>query len=76
MFSIGVITYSIISGRFPFSGKDKLDRYNNISNKVINFKYPKFPKVSEQCKEFIMALLEVDPDKRLTSNLALKHPWI
>lgn len=26
MFAIGVITYIIISGRFPFIGKDKKDR--------------------------------------------------
>jgi len=32
--------------------------------------------VSERAKDFILALLQVDPDARLTPKQALRHPWL
>lgn len=32
--------------------------------------------VSFRAKEFILALLKVDPDNRLTAEQALRHPWL
>ncbi|KAK7878244.1 hypothetical protein WMY93_031153 [Mugilogobius chulae] len=37
--------------------------------------YP-WPSVSHQAKDFISALLCVDPSSRLTADQALQHPWV
>lgn len=32
--------------------------------------------VSQKAKDFVSALLEVDPNVRLTTEQALRHPWL
>jgi calcium-dependent protein kinase len=32
--------------------------------------------VSQIGKDFVQSLLQVDPDRRLTAEQALRHPWI
>jgi serine/threonine protein kinase len=72
MWSLGVIMYVMLSGRFPFEGK-------NVEHDIIEeaHSFPKgiWDKFSPQCKYFIDKLLEKDPSKRLTANEAFKHPW-
>lgn len=64
--------YVMLSGRFPFEGK-------NVEHDIIEeaHSFPKgiWDKFSPQCKYFIDKLLEKDPSKRLTANEAFKHPW-
>lgn len=32
--------------------------------------------VTQRAKDFLLALLKVDPDTRLTAEQALRHPWL
>ena len=34
-----------------------------------------WPEVSDQAKEVVRGLLEVNPDRRMTARQALDHPW-
>nr|XP_020441271.1 death-associated protein kinase 2-like [Monopterus albus] len=76
MWSIGVITYILLSGASPFLGETKQDTLKNIS--AINYEFDDefFCHTSELAKKFISHLLEKDKRKRLTIQDALKHPWI
>ena len=40
IWSVGVITYILLSGRPPFSGKSKPEIFNSIKNKELDFKHP------------------------------------
>ncbi|XP_049574019.1 death-associated protein kinase 2a isoform X1 [Syngnathus scovelli] len=84
MWSIGVITYILLSGASPFLGETKQDTLKNIS--AINYEFDEefFCNTSELAKNFISHLLERDKKKlyffhsrkRLTIQNALSHPWI
>lgn len=39
------------------------------------FVEPYFDEVSSQAKDLIRKMLVVDPDKRLSAQAVLKHPW-
>lgn len=76
MWSIGVITYILLSGASPFLGETKQDTLRNIL--AINYEFDEefFCHTSELAKKFISQLLEKDTKKRLTIQDALNHPWI
>nr|XP_046252888.1 death-associated protein kinase 2a isoform X2 [Scatophagus argus] len=76
MWSIGVITYILLSGASPFLGETKKDTLRNIS--TINYEFDEefFCHTSELAKRFISQLLEKDKRRRLTIQDALNHPWI
>ncbi|XP_040057297.2 death-associated protein kinase 2a isoform X1 [Gasterosteus aculeatus] len=76
MWSIGVITYILLSGASPFLGETKQDTLGNIS--AVNYEFDEefFGHTSAPAKKFISQLLEEDKKKRLTIQDALNHPWI
>ncbi|KAM3876683.1 death-associated protein kinase 2a [Diretmus argenteus] len=76
MWSVGVITYILLSGASPFLGETKQDTLRNIS--AINYEFDEefFCNTSELAKRFIRQLLERNKQKRLTIQDALHHPWI
>ncbi|XP_061743720.1 death-associated protein kinase 2a [Nerophis ophidion] len=76
MWSIGVITYILLSGASPFLGETKQDTLRNISAVNYDFDEEFFCNTSELAKNFISLLLERDKKKRLTIQDALNHPWI
>jgi len=77
IWSIGVLSYLLISGNHPFDSKKSNE---NILNRIIagkfKFEGPIWEKVPKECKDFIKRCLVVDPKKRATVGDLLKHPWI
>ncbi|KAM9375945.1 death-associated protein kinase 2 isoform 1-T1 [Pholidichthys leucotaenia] len=76
MWSIGVITYILLSGASPFLGDTKQETLANISAVNYQFDEDLFIGTSELAKSFIRQLLEKDTRKRMTIQDALNHPWI
>ncbi|XP_061577791.1 death-associated protein kinase 2 isoform X2 [Cololabis saira] len=76
MWSIGVITYILLSGASPFLGDTKQETLGNISAMDYDFDEEFFSNTSELAKSFIRQLLEKDTRKRMTIQDALNHPWI
>ncbi|XP_056134662.1 death-associated protein kinase 2a [Lampris incognitus] len=76
MWSIGVISYILLSGASPFLGESKQDTLANISAVSYEFHSEFFCHTSQLAKDFIRQLLEKDTKKRLTIQEALNHPWI
>uniref|UniRef100_A0A1A7WC41 non-specific serine/threonine protein kinase n=3 Tax=Iconisemion striatum TaxID=60296 RepID=A0A1A7WC41_9TELE len=76
MWSIGVITYILLSGASPFLGDTKQETLANISAVSYDFDEEFFSSTSELAKSFIRQLLEKDTRKRMTIEGALNHPWI
>lgn len=76
MWSIGVLTYVLLSGHSPFGGDSKQETFCNITNSTIDFPPCLFQNVSEQAKDFIRQLLVRDPNDRLTCNECFQHEWI
>uniref|UniRef100_A0A665W786 non-specific serine/threonine protein kinase n=1 Tax=Echeneis naucrates TaxID=173247 RepID=A0A665W786_ECHNA len=76
MWSIGVITYILLSGASPFLGDTKQETLGNISAMNYEFDEELFSNTSELAKSFIKQLLEKDTRKRMTIQDAHNHPWI
>ncbi|KAK9408972.1 death-associated protein kinase 3 [Crotalus adamanteus] len=76
MWSIGVITYILLSGASPFLGETKQETLTNISAVNYDFDEEYFSNTSELAKDFIRRLLVKDPKKRMTIEQSLEHPWI
>ncbi|CAL8373770.1 unnamed protein product [Arctogadus glacialis] len=76
MWSIGVITYILLSGASPFLGDTKQETLGNVSAMNYDFDPEFFGTTSELAKNFIRGLLEKDTRKRMTIEDALDHPWI
>ncbi|KAM7003385.1 death-associated protein kinase 2 isoform 1-T1 [Tautogolabrus adspersus] len=76
MWSIGVITYILLSGASPFLGDTKQETLGNISAMNYEFDEELFSNTSELAKSFIRELLEKDTRKRMTIQDALNHHWI
>mmetsp|Transcript_26858 Transcript_26858/g.23655 ORF Transcript_26858/g.23655 Transcript_26858/m.23655 type:complete len:534 (-) Transcript_26858:71-1672(-) len=74
MWTIGVIAYVLVTGRPPFWGRENKE----IIRKIVrgNVRFPSTIKLSDECKDFILSLLQKPPDKRLSASEALKHAWI
>lgn len=76
MWSIGVITYILLSGASPFLGENKQETLSNIT--AVNYEFDEefFSHTSDLAKDFIRKLLVKDTRKRLAIQEALLHPWI
>uniref|UniRef100_A0A3P9KVS0 Death-associated protein kinase 1 n=1 Tax=Oryzias latipes TaxID=8090 RepID=A0A3P9KVS0_ORYLA len=76
MWSVGVITYILLSGASPFLGDNKQETLGNVSAVDFTFDEEFFSSTSALAKDFISRLLVKDPKKRMTIQDSLQHPWI
>ncbi|KAI1376264.1 calcium/calmodulin-dependent protein kinase 1 [Hypoxylon crocopeplum] len=76
MWSMGVITYTLLCGYSPFRSENLQDLIDECSNGKVVFHERYWRDVSGDAKDFIMHLLQPDPEDRSTSQEALKHPWL
>ena len=75
MWSLGVLLYVFMSGYMPFNASKRYDIYYNIQKGKYHFKHEEFDQCSDDVKNLIMKLLQVDPSLRLSANEALNHSW-
>jgi len=82
MWSMGVITYVLLSGLSPFMGEDDNETLANVTACDYDFEddedddEPVFEHLSDDCKQFIQDLLVLDASKRLSVDQALNHKWL
>ncbi|KAL7544599.1 hypothetical protein ACHAWF_007984 [Thalassiosira exigua] len=75
MFSTGVTAYFLLTGMLPFDGPTDEETFDLIS--ACDFGFPASSIfLSEDAKDFVTKLLEVDPRKRMSAAEALNHPWL
>ncbi|XP_032568939.1 death-associated protein kinase 2-like [Chiroxiphia lanceolata] len=76
MWSIGVITYILLSGLSPFQGETDAETLSNVVAGAYEFEERCFSRTSEMAKDFIQQLLVKEPGHRMTAAECLVHPWI
>ncbi|XP_071783481.1 death-associated protein kinase 2 isoform X1 [Centroberyx gerrardi] len=76
IWSIGVITYILLSGLSPFQGEADEETLRNVIAMNYEFEERYFSTTSAMAKDFIQKLLVKNPNDRLTAEECLLHPWI
>ena len=76
MWSLGVITYTLLCGYSPFRSENVADLIDECKNGRIVFHGRYWKDVSEEARQFILNLLQPNPAKRLTSEEALQDVWL
>ncbi|KAK0734115.1 kinase-like domain-containing protein [Lasiosphaeria miniovina] len=76
MWSLGVITYTLLCGYSPFRSENLQDLIDECSVAQVVFHERYWKDVSADAKDFIMKLLQPRPEDRWTSGRALSHPWL
>ncbi|KAH7329269.1 Calcium/calmodulin dependent protein kinase [Stachybotrys elegans] len=76
MWSMGVITYTLLCGYSPFRSENLHDLLEECTNNSVVFHERYWKDVSNDAKDFINRLIVPDPDKRWTSEQALNHTWL
>ncbi|XP_043984157.1 myosin light chain kinase family member 4 isoform X4 [Gambusia affinis] len=76
MWSLGVITYMLLSGLSPFLGDDDNETLNNILACQWNFEEEEFEDISEEAKDFITRLLVKSKSWRMSATESLRHAWL
>eukprot|EP01103_Thecamoeba_quadrilineata_P010528 TRINITY_DN229_c0_g3_i1.p1 TRINITY_DN229_c0_g3~~TRINITY_DN229_c0_g3_i1.p1 ORF type:complete len:784 (+),score=170.24 TRINITY_DN229_c0_g3_i1:73-2424(+) len=74
--AVGVILYTLLSGCLPFFGETHTELFERILAGAFSFPDPEWTNISESAKSLVSSLLTANPNKRLTADQALKHPWI
>ncbi|XP_050396374.1 peripheral plasma membrane protein CASK isoform X4 [Patella vulgata] len=75
MWGCGVLSFILLSGYPPFCGTKQ--RLYDLIVKGSYFMRPKqWNSLSTLAKDLINRMLELDPEKRITVEEALEHPWI
>ena len=77
LWSIGVITFVLLSGEPPFHGENAAAVFKKIRQTDYEFKNEVWDhEVSPQAIKFIERLLEPNLNRRMSVEEALNHPWI
>ncbi|TQW10653.1 calcium/calmodulin-dependent protein kinase [Cordyceps javanica] len=76
MWSLGVITYTLLCGYSPFRSENLTDLLEECTQNPVIFHDRYWKDVSEDAKDFIRCLIVPNPDDRATSQEALKHIWL
>ncbi|VDD96305.1 unnamed protein product [Enterobius vermicularis] len=76
MWSIGALTYVLLSGISPFLGDNDQETVRNVLLGNYSLGRKELADVSDLAKTFISQLLTVNIRNRMTVDDALLHPWI
>lgn len=76
IWSIGVLTYVMLSGVSPFLDESKEETCINVCRVDFSFPHEYFCGVSNAARDFIKVILQEDFRRRPTAATCLQHPWL
>lgn len=76
IWSIGIVTYVLLSGSLPFFHSVLHKLYRQIVERDIAFPTQSWGNVTQGAQDFILRLLQIRPADRMTAEASLAHPWL
>jgi serine/threonine protein kinase len=74
VWALGCVLYSLLVGKLPFDGEDKVEQVYSILNKQL--KFPSRIKSDPDLVDLLTRMLDRNPLRRITVDEALRHPWV
>ncbi|ESN94012.1 hypothetical protein HELRODRAFT_87901 [Helobdella robusta] len=75
VWSLGVLLYILLSGQTPFYGT-KQHLFESIVRGSYSMRGRQWTYISDDAKDLIHRMLELDQEHRITIDEVLRHPWI
>ncbi|XP_034177401.2 obscurin isoform X2 [Osmia lignaria lignaria] len=75
MWSVGIVTYILLSGISPFRGNNDKETLLKIREGKWDFD-DRWTNISDDAKDFIRSLLMYNAERRMDVTAALAHPWL
>lgn len=76
LWSLGVVTYVLLSGASPFLDESAEETCLNICRLDFSFPWDYFQGVGRAAQDFVCLLLRSDPGQRPSAGLCLQEPWL
>lgn len=77
IWSLGVVTYTILCGYSPFRSENATDFIHEVRhNNAVIFHADYWRDVSKDARRFIIKALQYDPEKRASADQLLNDPWL
>jgi calcium-dependent protein kinase len=76
LWSVGVVTYMLLSSQMPFFGQTRRQIVEKIMKCDYDFSGRRWKRVSHQSRAFVKDLLVLDPDERATADEANQSMWL
>ncbi|XP_078667699.1 uncharacterized protein LOC144909532 isoform X2 [Branchiostoma floridae x Branchiostoma belcheri] len=78
MWSVGVITFILLSGLSPFLGEDDTETMNNVVEFCWDYEFEdeEWNDISTEAKDFISKLLVYNLGGRMSAEDCLRHRWL
>ncbi|EDK31725.2 calcium-dependent kinase (macronuclear) [Tetrahymena thermophila SB210] len=75
IWSLGIVFYLLITGTTPYNAETTTEIFEEIKKYKLSFEDPLWEKFSTECKDLLSKMLNPQPNKRISAQQALKHPW-
>lgn len=66
--------YEFLIGKPPFEAEGQAETHQKIYN--VDLSFPEDISLSREAKDLITKLLQKDPERRMTLERVLQHPWM
>ncbi|XP_071524153.1 uncharacterized protein [Panulirus ornatus] len=76
MWSLGVLTYVLLTGFLPFGGETDQETFLEITLGELDFPEELFEDISAEAIDFIKKLLVRKPQSRMSARECLEHSWM
>merc|ERR1712173_288239 len=74
MWSMGVILYTMVCGQRPFEASGSRSVFMVVQKGI--YQWPDDIEPTPEVIDLVGRMLTVDPEKRITAQEAIEHPWI